>query len=264
MGEVIARNTEHSFPRQQFSEKGFRLLVQNAPDLILVLDAEGRELYASPSCQQVIGGYSAEERRGKNLLDFIHPEDAALAYSIMADLLKNPGAISPKTELRVRMKDSSLRYFEATGTNLLDEPSVAGIVINAREITERKQGEEALKESEERFRALVQNSSDIIAVLDADGTKRYVAPSSERVLGYGPEEWLGSNMLEDVHPDEVEGAKAVIGELLEDSGSVTPPLELRMRHKDGSWRYLEKTLTNLLEVPSVGGLVRQRPGRYRA
>ena len=246
---------EHESTAQQFGEDGFRLLVQNAPDLILVLDAEGKELYASPSCQQVIGGYPVEERRGKNLLDFVHPEDAERAYSAMAELLATPGGTSPKTEFRVRMKDGSLRYFESTGTNLLDEPNVAGIVINAREITERKQAEDDLKESEERFRALLQNNSDIIAVLDADGTKRYVAPSSERVLGYSAEEWLGSNMLEDVHPDDVEEAKAVIGELLEDPGGVTPPLELRMRHKDGSWRYVEKVLTNLLQVPSVGGLV---------
>ncbi len=62
-------------------------MVQNAPDLILVVNTEGKELYASPSFQELTGAYSPEERRGKNLFDFIHPEDAKPVYSIMAELL---------------------------------------------------------------------------------------------------------------------------------------------------------------------------------
>lgn len=109
--------------------------------------------------------------------------------------------------------------------------------------------------SEDRFRLLVQNSSDIILVADICGTIRYVSPSVERILGYNPEELVGTNGLALVHPDDTTHVRRLYDGVGEASGAVGARAESRVRHKDGSWRYLESVRNNLLEDPTVGGIV---------
>jgi diguanylate cyclase (GGDEF)-like protein/PAS domain S-box-containing protein len=123
-----------------------------------------------------------------------------------------------------------------------------------RDVTERKEVENAIKESEERFRSLVQYTSDIITILEADGTIRYISPAVERVMGYKPEEQIGTNAFGSVHPEDRERALGIFAEVLKHPG-LHPPLEFRVPHKDGSWRYLEHVVNNLLDDPAVRGVV---------
>jgi diguanylate cyclase (GGDEF)-like protein/PAS domain S-box-containing protein len=123
-----------------------------------------------------------------------------------------------------------------------------------RDVTERKEAEKVIKESEERFRSLVQNTSDIITILDADGTITYVSPAVERVTGYKPEEQIGTDAFRPVHPDDREQALSIFTEVLKSPG-LHPPLEFRVPHKDGSWRYLEHVVNNLLDDPAIRGVV---------
>jgi PAS domain S-box-containing protein len=123
------------------------------------------------------------------------------------------------------------------------------------EIAERVRAEEALRASEERFRTLVQNSSDIIAILEADGTVRYTSPSLERVLGYPADYYLtNSNPFRLLHPEDIASTKEKFRAAISQPG-VPIFHEFRIRHADGSWVSLETFTSNLLHVPSVGGLV---------
>jgi diguanylate cyclase (GGDEF)-like protein/PAS domain S-box-containing protein len=124
----------------------------------------------------------------------------------------------------------------------------------SRDLTERKRAEEALRHSEERFRSLVQNVSDLITILDADGTIRYDSPAVERMLGYGLEERLEASAFDYVHPEDVGRMRRSFAEAL-DSPGIQTPLEFRVQHKDGSWRHLEVTRSNLLSDPAVRGVV---------
>jgi PAS domain S-box-containing protein len=124
----------------------------------------------------------------------------------------------------------------------------------AKERRERIRAENALKESEARFRALVQNSSDLISVLTPDGTRKYVSPSVERILGYEPDELIGGNAADLTHPDD----RPVVQKLLAWSAQAPDDeltFEARLHHADGSWRTFEAAATNLLDEPSVGGIV---------
>ena len=131
------------------------------------------------------------------------------------------------------------------------EPCLLGF---GYDVTERKRMEEELRRSEERFRALVANASDVITVLDAEGTIRYESPAVERMLGYSPEELVGSDPIALVHPDDAAAAQDFFAEILR-SPETNVPSTARFQHKDGSWRWLQAVGTNMLDDPAVGGVV---------
>jgi diguanylate cyclase (GGDEF)-like protein/PAS domain S-box-containing protein len=101
---------------------------------------------------------------------------------------------------------------------------------------------------------LVQNSSDIMAILEDDGTLRYLSPSVERVLGYRPEDLLGKRAFDYVHPDNIEFVSSSFAKVVKISG-VRPPMELRVRAGDGSWRHVEVICNNRFYDPDVQGMI---------
>jgi PAS domain S-box-containing protein len=111
-----------------------------------------------------------------------------------------------------------------------------------------------LAESEAGFRALVEHGADAVSLIDPQGTILYAGPSTERILGYANEEFVGHNAFEFVHPDDVEQTSAKLAGLVE-RPEATVSAEFRMRHKDGSWRWMEGTGRNLLHDPRVRAIV---------
>jgi diguanylate cyclase (GGDEF)-like protein/PAS domain S-box-containing protein len=111
----------------------------------------------------------------------------------------------------------------------------------------------ALEASERRFRALIEQASDVVTVVDADGLISYDSPSSARVLGYGPGERVGTEAARYVHPGDIDNIRAVFAGL--DGPGAVAQVEVRAPHRDGSVRWLEVRMTNLLEEPAVLGVV---------
>jgi PAS domain S-box-containing protein len=103
-----------------------------------------------------------------------------------------------------------------------------------------------VRHSEGRYRALTQNSSDLVTLIEATGTVSYQSPAIERMLGYSPEELIGKNAFDYVHPDDLRRVETAFAEVVKDPGR-HPSAEYRFRHKDGSWRWLESVGTNLTE-----------------
>ena len=125
-------------------------------------------------------------------------------------------------------------------------------------------GEELYRRrGDERFRKLVQSSSDLITVLNTDGAIRYNSPSVEKVLGYGPEERIGADVFELIHPDDRARCKKAFAKLLQRTGNRVS-VEVRMRRRDDSWRHIEAVGTNLLGTPDIGGLVINSRRHHRA
>ena len=125
------------------SEEHFRALIENASDLILIVEENVTVRYSSPSVERILG-YSREHFSGRRLSDFLHPDDVAPLQSDIALLLKT-GTASLPTGRRWRHVDGSYRVLESTTTNLLTTMSVAGLVIHARDVTERNRAEEQVR-----------------------------------------------------------------------------------------------------------------------
>jgi diguanylate cyclase (GGDEF)-like protein/PAS domain S-box-containing protein len=123
-----------------------------------------------------------------------------------------------------------------------------------RSAEQRERAEAALRQSAERFRALVQDSSDVITVSDEAGRIVYISPATERVMGYSPDDVSGTAYLGLIHPEDLAAAESMRAGVLTYEG-VEHRTELRVRHSDGSWRWHEVTVRNLLGNPAVRGIV---------
>ena len=123
-----------------------------------------------------------------------------------------------------------------------------------RDITERKRVEEALRESEERFRSLIQSSYDIIVILDQNGLITYESPSMEQILRYPAGEMIGKNPMDYMHPEDMGEVVKALAEVFED---VNPgiPSEFRFKRADGTWVYLEAIGNNLIDYTGINGVV---------
>lgn len=220
--ETLRKNEEH-----------YRSLIENASDIIALLSAEGTYEYVSPSFERVLG-FAPDEIIGRPISEIVHPGDIANIQRAMTDAFENPGVTRPTVEFRGKHKDGSLRFMEAVGWVRAD----GKLVVNARDISDRKRAEERLRESEEQFRTLVEISTDGISIIDREGRLRYASPAKLKIFGYTEEEVLGKPFLSFIHSDDVPVAEKTFMQNLTQSGQ-SVMTEMRIRHKDGSYRITE-------------------------
>jgi PAS domain S-box-containing protein len=191
--DITARKRAEDALRQK--EEYYRALIEKALDVISVIDADGTIRYVSPSVERVLG-YRPDELLGRNCFDLVHPEDALRIRAVFAKDIA--GLISEgRDELRLRHKDGSWRSVEAVGGNLISDQSVKGVVVNCRDITERKAVEEALRTSEEKFAKVFHNAPVLIAITDfASGTYIEVNEEFLHISGFTREELIGHKAAE--------------------------------------------------------------------
>jgi diguanylate cyclase (GGDEF)-like protein/PAS domain S-box-containing protein len=235
------------------SEARFRSLVQHLTDMVLVLGEEGTVSYVSPSACVFIGQPAEELIGGPPPFDAMWPEDVALMRELFQQLRAVPGSTETVTT-RLRRGDGEFRWVEMVAFNQLDDPAVRGIVTNSRDITDRVDADAAIRASEERLQALLASASDVISVIDADGKLRYTSAVATHVLGYPEGAGYGEQIFDLVHTDD----RASIVELFDRAREVRGmfrPIELRLQRADGSWMYAEVLANNMLDDPSVQGIV---------
>jgi len=184
----------------QESETRFRALIEHGMDLVTIMGADGRFAYASPSATQLLG-YDPDELIGRAGFGYLHPDDVVRVQAAFGRALKGDTALI-REEFRFRHKDGSWRVFEAVVTNLLQEPTVAGLVISSRDITKRRAAEEALRASETRFRVLGGMAPVGIFCTDPQGLGTYLNDRLLEILGLKPEEAAGAGFLRSIHPDD--------------------------------------------------------------
>jgi diguanylate cyclase (GGDEF)-like protein/PAS domain S-box-containing protein len=233
------------------SEEKFRLITENVRDLVAMLDVNGRRIYNSPSYRTFFADSSLT--RGSDSFREVHPEDRDRVRQVFRETVAT--GVGRRLQYRFLLEDGSVRHIESEGSAVLDGSGVvSGVVVVSRDITERMLAEKALRNSEERFRSLVQNLSDMITIHDAQGITHYESPSAARTLGYGSGGLIGKSPFDSIHPKDVARVKTAFEQVLR----TTKPLALndfRYRRADGAWIHLEVMGINLLDHPAVKGVV---------
>lgn len=127
-------------------------------------------------------------------------------------------------------------------------------VVEFRDITEQKQAEASVRESEAKLSAMISNIADVIAIIDKDGVNRFKSPNIERWFSWKPEEIVGASIWENIHPDDRSHMQEIFSRLMEIPGS-TVSSESRYRCKDGTYKWMEFTAINLLDNPAIKGVL---------
>ena len=168
-------------------ENYFRALIENTSDLTSVLDAAGTFRYVSPPVERLFG-YRPEDLLGKVALSFIHPDDRSTAETTFARVVSRPG-VHPGRAFRFRHADGTWHVLETQGTNLLDDPDVCGIVINAHDVTEHQRIEEQLRTYQERLEELVSGRT---AELEAAMQQAQQARAAAEQANYAKSEFVAT------------------------------------------------------------------------
>ena len=234
--------------QQQFQAN----ILRHIRDSVIVTDLQGKITYWNEGAGSIFG-YTPEEMIGQAIARLSLDQDIRQVERNLETIAS--GKYSSR-EWQGQRKDGAMVWIDVKTTLLWNEDGEAcGFLGVAKDITERKLAEERVQHSEKLFRALIENSSDAIALMKVDGIFIYASASTARVLGYQPEELIGRNVFgELVHPDDLELTRRNFAALLQEAGK-SQSAEFRMRHKDGSWRWVEGSGLNLLDDPAVAAIV---------
>jgi PAS domain S-box-containing protein len=197
--------------RRKVEDERFRALLRNAADLIWVVEPNATIRWASPSMANTLG-YEPAEVEGSQRTDLIHPDDVDLAREALEEVAMAPGR-SAEIEARIRHKDGRWRNIAAVVTNLMDHPSIGGIVVNANDVTERRQAESVRREAEERFRSAFDSAPIGMCLVGIDGRMLQVNTALTNITGYSEADLLRSSLGDIVPLDDFERYRDCTGRL---------------------------------------------------
>ena len=217
-------------------ELRFLTMIENSSDGILLVDADYVVTYAASSALRILG-YAEADCIGKAVLGFVHPEDLEALKSTLTIVSRTKNE-KRRIEVRLRHKDGTYRWVEAIMTGLLQEPSIGGIIINYRDITERKQTDAVARDVEKRYRSLFEETKDVVYMCTPEGKLLDINPAGVEVFGWASKEEMLKTPTPDyyVNPQERE----VLFQLLAQQGFVKD-FELELVRKDGKKLIMEET-----------------------
>ena len=211
------------------SEEKYRLLVESTNDWVWACDIEGRQTFANQAIKTILG-YEVHEIEGLSYENLLHPEDRRKIRNWLKNAIENKTGWE-KYVLRWQHNDGTIRFLESTAQPILDgEGNMTGLTGIDRDITERKHAEEALQESEERFRTAFENAATGMALMANDGYFMSVNQTLCKILGYSEEELLSKTWVEITEPDDLAGCFDWLKRIKAGDGSA---YEKRFIHKLG-------------------------------
>jgi PAS domain S-box-containing protein len=229
------------------SEEKFRRLVEEMNDGYCVLQGS-RVVFANARSAEMFG-YTPEEVIGKTVQELLPPE--IVDELVKMRLMRQSGGTVPEQYETTLIRKDGMPLIVELGTRVIEYAGKPALSVVIRDVTKRKQAEEALRHSEEYFRALTENVLDVIVVLNRDASVRYKSPSFEQMVG---KDRAGKKPFEFVHPDDIPNATEIFTQLTQNPGA-TVHTEIRGQHRDGSWHTFEVIGKNLLDDPAVAGIV---------
>ncbi len=239
--------------RFQESEQRFRRAFEDAPVGMALVGLDERFLQVNQALCRILG-HPARRLLEMTVPQVTHPDDVEAEESQKVRLLRGDGSAFQMEK----------RYLHADGHVVWGALSVSAVpgpdgkplyyIGQLEDVTERRRAEEALRQSEERFRALIEHATDLLVVFDEQGTITMTSPAVKEALGWAPEEMRGRPGGDFIHPEDVPEAARVLAEVVA-SPSKAVRATVRLGHKDGSWRVVQSSLRSLVHLPAVRGIV---------
>jgi PAS domain S-box-containing protein len=254
---IVHDATERRKMQQELQDVQSQLrgIIESAMDAIISTDASQQIVLANPAAEQMFG-YDAGGLVGKPL-EMLLPKRYRQAHREYIQRFGRTGATT--RSMHALGAVYGLRF---SGEEFPAEASISQISIGSekiytvilRDITERKRAEDAVMLSQKRFQALIEHAPDGIALLSPDGRLRQVTPSAEWILGYTNQDILGQDPVLLTHPEDLFAMLELLDDLLRNPGKIART-EYRFKHRDGSWRWLHSTISNLTAEPGVNAIV---------
>lgn len=235
------------------SEAKYRAVVENQNEFIVRWKPDGTRTFVNEAYLRYYK-LTNEEALSTSFLNLIADEDRKSVQEKIARLIS--GEVGSEIDIhRVIRPDGSIAWQEWTDQAIYDnDGQIVEFQSIGRDVTERKQIEDALASNEKNFRTLIENISDWFVKVDKDGIVTYVSDPVTRNLGYSIEEFVNKNIFDIIHPEDIPNTNSLLAKLLQDS---TQPVraEYRIKHKDGSWRWVESIGKNLFDDPDIQAIV---------
>ncbi len=247
---AIERELKDTIRRLRSGEEQYRALLRTYPMAVAVTDLQGKITHTSDMALKLHGYESAEEILGMSAFDFFAPEDRERAAGNLRRTLEE--GIVEDLQYTLLKKDGSSFLAELSSSVVFDaEGTPYAFIATVSDVTERKQMENALRASEEKYRDLAENINDAIYTVSGDGTLEYVSPAIEAMIGYRPSELIGRKftrlILSEDEGRAVEGLKNVM------KGQVRPN-EVRARTRSGEIRWLRASSRPVYSGGKVVGI----------
>lgn len=229
------------------SEANLRSIVNSTLDGFLLLNSDCEIIAVNDSYREMMTGILGNFRVGRSIFELL-PEERHTVFQEYLDRVREGHTVKYHAS---RQKDSLRKWFDVTMTPVqTDKEEFLGYCITTHDITAEKQAEEAIRASEERYRALVEYSNDVTSIIDFNGNVLFTSTNISRILGYE-----GLVAYENIiHPDDRELFERSLASFANTPGKSFPST-IRVMHKDGNWRWMEGMSSNLSHIPSIKGIV---------
>jgi len=227
-------------------EEDYRLSFENATDIIFSLDGDLNVLSMSPSVEKILG-YQPADFIGRKVHEFHHilsPQALEQALNNINRILK--GAVITSSVYQMIAQDRSFRHIEVSGSPLTRKGNIIGMVCIARDITERKNMEDALQESEEKYRGILENMDDAYYEVDLKGNLTFFNQALVNRTGYTREELMGMNYRHYISPNCWRQVQEIFAQVYQTGRAVTL-FDYEIHLKDGSKRFQESWVNLILD-----------------
>ncbi|MGE5114296.1 MAG: PAS domain S-box protein [Acidobacteriaceae bacterium] len=246
-GEISGTSNSASRLRPSF---GAPTLPDYGLRLVCIHSLDGKLLSVSSAGAKALG-YDPEEMTGRAMQDFLSPDVRNQLAAYLAYIAQH-GTASGLMRVVTKSGEERILAYSNRLRHELDKP--AYVLGHAADVTEIKEAEGQLREAEQRFRSLVQRNFEVVTVANAEGTIEDISPAVQHVLGYAPEQVIGSNVFDYVESSDLPLARSSFGTALEKPGDAVP-IEVRLRKLDGEYIPFKVMATNLINTPGIEGVV---------
>lgn len=246
---------KESEARLRESEERFRLVFDATNDAIFDWNVRDRSLWMNDRMRELIGAYPEGDIDHVGWwLDHVHPNDREAVLGRTLAALSGSASETPIEYRFLRDDGATLHVRQRTFMIPDDFGSTVRVIATITDLTGTRSAEEALVRSEDRFRALIEGSHDVVALFSPEGVPTYASESIYQMTGMRPGEFVGrTDVFDGIHPDDRARVLEVFAQVLRDHDA--HQTEYRYRHRDGTWRWLEAIARNMLDNPAVNAVV---------